>query len=84
MGGSLDFCNFLKSINKKLIISSSLWITKDTMNNYDIGQIKSQLLIADRIVVSSEIEKDLLSDIFAIDKSNFRVVYNGFEPVVKI
>jgi len=80
MGGSLDFCNFLKSINKKLIISSSLWITKDTMNNYDIGQIKSQLLIADRIVVNSEIEKDLLSDIFAIDKSNFRVVYNGFEP----
>ena len=80
MGGSIDFCNFLKSSDKKLIISSSLWITKDTMQNYDIGQIKSQLLIADRIIVNSEKEKDLLSDIFEIDKSNFRVVYNGFEP----
>ena len=79
MGGSINFCNFLKSSNKKLIISSSLWVTKDTMNNYDIGQIKSQLLIADRIVVNSEREKDLLSDIFEIDKANFRVVYNGFE-----
>ena len=79
MGGSINFCNFLKSSNKKLIISSSLWITKDTMHNYDVGQIKSQLLIADRIVVNSEKEKDLLSDIFEIDKANFRVVYNGFE-----
>lgn len=80
MGGSFDFCNFLKSSNKKLIISSSLWITKDTMHNYDIGQIKAQLSIADRIVVNSEKEKDLLSDIFEIDRENFRVVYNGFEP----
>ena len=80
MGGSIDFCNFLKSIDKKLIISASLWITKDTMQNYNIGQIKSQLLIADRIVVNSEKEKDLLSNIFEIEKTKFRVVYNGFEP----
>ena len=80
MGGSIDFCNFLKSSDKKLIISSSLWITKDTVQNYDIGRIKSQLLIADLIVVNSEKEKDLLSDIFEIDKAKFRVVYNGFEP----
>ena len=36
MGGSLDFCNYLKSINKKLIVSASLWITKDTAHNYNI------------------------------------------------
>ena len=80
MGGSIDFCSYLKSIDKKLIISSSLWITKDTLQNYNIGQIKSQLLIADRIIVNSKKEKDLLSDIFEIDKSKFRIVYNGFEP----
>ena len=80
MGGSIDFCNYLKSIEKKLIISSSLWITKDTIQNYNIGTIKSQLLIADRIVVNSEKERNLLSDIFEINKAKFRVVHNGFEP----
>lgn len=80
MGGSFNFCNYLKSIEKKLIISSSLWITKDTLKNYDIGQIKSQLLIADRIIVNSEKEKDLLGNILEIDNSKFRVVHNGFEP----
>lgn len=80
MGGSLNFCNYLKSIEKKLIISSSLWITKDTYQNYDIGQIKAQLSTADRIIVNSEKEKDQLSNILDIDNENFRVVYNGFEP----
>ena len=72
MGGSIDFCHYLKSIEKKLIISASLWITKDTLHMYDIGQIKSQLLLGDRIIVNSKKEKDLLSDIFGIDKSKFR------------
>tara|TARA_B100000212_G_scaffold219800_1_gene166451 strand:+ start:1683 stop:2660 length:978 start_codon:yes stop_codon:yes gene_type:complete len=80
IGGSIDFCNYLKSIEKKLIISSSLWITKDTLQNYNIGPIKSQLLLADKIVVNSEKEKNLLSNIFEINKAKFRVVYNGFEP----
>lgn len=80
MGGSIDFCNYLKSIERKLIISSSLWITKDTLNNYNIELIKSQLLIADRIIVNSLKEKNLLSNIFEINEEKFRVVYNGFEP----
>ena len=80
MGGSFDFCNYLKNIEKKLIISASLWITKDTLQNYNYNQIKSQLLIADRIIVNSNKEKDLLSEVFQIEKSQFRVVYNGFEP----
>ncbi len=80
MGGSFDFCNYLKSIEKKLIISASLWITKDTINKYNIDQIKSQLVIADRIIVNSKKEKDLLSEVFQIESSKFRVVYNGFEP----
>ncbi len=80
MGGSIDFCQYLKNNDKKLIISASLWITKDTLHKYDIGQIKSQLLLADRIIVNSIKEKDLLSDLLEIDKSKFRVVFNGFEP----
>tara|TARA_B100000963_G_scaffold113592_1_gene98887 strand:- start:3921 stop:4898 length:978 start_codon:yes stop_codon:yes gene_type:complete len=80
MGGSIDFCNYLKSIDKKLIISASLWITQDTLYKYDIDQIKSQLLIADRIIVNSEKEEDVLSNVLDIKKSKFRVVHNGFEP----
>ena len=80
MGGSIDFCNYLKSIDKKLIVSASLWITKDTLYKYNIDQIKSQLLIADRIIVNSKKEKDLLSEVLEINHSKFRVVYNGFEP----
>ena len=80
MGGSIEFCNYLKTIEKKLVISASLWITTDTLHKYDFGQIKSQLLLGDRIVVNSKKEKDLLSDVFEIDKSKFRVVHNGFEP----
>ena len=57
MGGSIDFCNYLKSINKKLVLSTSLWITRDTIENYNIQQIKLQMLVADRIIVNSDKEK---------------------------
>lgn len=80
MGGSIDFCNYLKSIDKKLVLSTSLWVTKDTMENYNIKQIQLQMLVADRIIVNSDKEKNLLSNIFNIEKEKFRVVYNGFEP----
>ena len=80
MGGSIHFCNYLKNINKKLVLSTSLWITEDTKDNYNIPEIMNQLLIADKIVVNSEKERELLSRIFNIDKEKFYVVYNGYEP----
>ena len=80
MGGSIDFCNYLKSIDKKLVLSTSLWVTKDTMENYNIQSIKLQMLVADRIIVNSDKEKNLLSNIFNIEKEKFSVVHNGFEP----
>lgn len=79
MGGSIHFCNYIKSIKKKLVISTSLWITKDKLCNYNINEIKSQLNLADLIVVNSEKEKYLLSNILEIDEMKFRVIYNGFE-----
>ena len=80
MGVSIDFCNYLKSIDKKLVLSTSLWVTKDTMENYNIQSIKLQMLVADRIIVNSDIDKNLLSNIFNIEKEKFSVVHNGFEP----
>ena len=61
-------------------MSTSLWVTKDTIENYNIQQIQLQMLVADRIIVNSDKEKNLLSNIFNIEKEKFRVVYNGFEP----
>ena len=79
MGGSFDFCNFLKNYKKKLIISSSLWITNDKKSNYPLDAIVNQLCLADFIVVNSFMEKKLLSDITLINKDKFKVVHNGFD-----
>ena len=79
MGGSLDFCNYLKNINKKLIVSASLWITKDTVHNYNIDQIKSQLLISDRIIVNSKKEKDLFESINNIGAKSI-IKWIGYNP----
>lgn len=80
MGGSIDFCNYIKTLNKRLVLSTSLWITEDTKCNYNMQQISLQLNISDKIVVNSKTEKNLLSRIFNIDPEKFIVIYNGFEP----
>ncbi|MAV63873.1 MAG: hypothetical protein CMG00_01625 [Candidatus Marinimicrobia bacterium] len=79
MGGSLDFCNYLKNLGKKLVVSASLWITADKVNEYNIDQIRLQLLIADLIIVNSKKEIIQLSKVLNINQEKFRVVYNGFE-----
>tara|TARA_Y200000002_G_C22630533_1_gene642291 strand:- start:87 stop:1067 length:981 start_codon:yes stop_codon:yes gene_type:complete len=79
IGGSYHFCNYLKEEGKKLVISPSLWITKDTANQYAIEEIRSQLLLADLLVVNSEIEKITLSEVLSISIDKFKVVNNGFD-----
>jgi len=79
MGGSLDFCNYLKNMSKKLVVSASLWITEDKVKEYNIEQIRLQLSIADLIIVNSNKEMTQLSKILNINQEKFRVVYNGFE-----
>ena len=79
MGGSFDFCNYLKEINKKLLISSSLWITKEKTSEYPLEAIINQLKLADYIIVNSLMEKNLLSDVTGINNQFFRVVHNGFD-----
>tara|TARA_Y100001978_G_scaffold78219_1_gene70147 strand:+ start:1014 stop:1994 length:981 start_codon:yes stop_codon:yes gene_type:complete len=79
MGGSFDFCNYLKSQKKNLLISSSLWIKKEKIIDYPIDAIINQLSLADYIIVNSFLEKNLLSEVTRINKNNFKVVHNGFD-----
>ena len=79
IGGSFDFCNYLKNINKKLLISSSLWITRDKVSEYPLEAIINQLRLADFIIVNSTMEKNILSDVTGINSQFFRVVHNGFD-----
>jgi glycosyltransferase involved in cell wall biosynthesis len=77
IGGSYNFCKFIKDIKLPLVVSSSLWITEQNKSNYDIEQIKIQLDIADAVVTNSLAESLTLSNIFSINKNKFHVVYNG-------
>ena len=49
------------------------------MDQYPLKEIKSQLLLSDFIVVNSNSEKLILSEILDIEKNKFRVVKNGFD-----
>lgn len=79
IGGSFDFCNYLKEVGKKLVISSSLWITKKNIHNYPIEEIKRQLNLADKIITNSKMETSLLSDTLSINQEKFEVVHNGYD-----
>lgn len=79
MGGSEHFCRFIRTLGIPLAISSSLWITRATAQNYDIGMIQSQLACADAIVTNSMMESNELSRVLNIQRSKFHHVYNGVD-----
>lgn len=79
MPGSFQLCEYLKSKGKYLVITPNLWVTSETKWNYPHDDIQRLLTIADRIVVNSNLEAIALSEVYSIDISHFRVVYNGVE-----
>lgn len=80
MGGSIHFCNYVKSRGMPLVVSSSLWITEETRHLYPVGEIAAQLSLADVIVTNGELESDQLSAVLAIDRAKFLTVYNACDP----
>lgn len=79
VGGSVHFCNFVKQLGIPLVVSSSLWITEETLANYPAAEINAQLGLADRIVTNSDIESDTLSRILGLNRARFSTVYNGID-----
>jgi glycosyltransferase involved in cell wall biosynthesis len=80
IGGSVHFCNYVRQRGLPLVISSSLWITPETVDLYPVAEIHAQLALADVIVTNSNTESDLLSRVLALPRDRFMTVWNGFEP----
>lgn len=81
VGGSIHFCQFVKSLGLPLVVTSSLWITEKTKHLYPADEIRAQLYLADRIVTNSEMENEALSRVLDIPKDRFYAVYNGVDPL---
>ena len=82
VGGSYNFCHFIKTLEIPLVVSSSLWITPGTEKSYPISDIINQLNLADRIVTNSNLESDLLAKTMNIDYKKFSHVYNGYDKSI--
>ena len=79
IAGSIHFCNYARQRGLPLVISSSLWITKQTTHLYPIDEIRAQLSLADVIVTNSDMESDLLADVLTLPRDRFMTVMNGFD-----
>lgn len=77
VGGSSHFCAFIKQLGLPLIVSSSLWITEETVDQYPIDEIRHQLSYADKIVTNSDMESETLSRVLGFPENKFVAVYNG-------
>jgi len=85
MGGSVHFCAFVKNLGLPLLVSPNLWITEENKGNYPVEEIRTQFVLADRVICNSDMECELLAQVFNIPREKFSTVYNGvneafFEP----
>lgn len=79
ISGSQHFTNFVSNLGKLIVVTPNLWVTHETKNQYPFGEIKEQFRIANIIIVNSNAEGDLLSDVFETSRQKFKTVYNGVE-----
>lgn len=79
IGGSVHFCDYVRQRRVPLVISSSLWITPQTIHLYPVDEIRTQLSLADVIVTNSNTESDLLANVLGLPRQRFMTVMNGFE-----
>jgi glycosyltransferase involved in cell wall biosynthesis len=77
IGGSANFCGYVKARGLPLIITSTLWITEATVDRYPIDEIRTQLSYADVIVPNSAIEADTLAEVLGLPRERFKPVMNA-------
>lgn len=75
----IDMCDYVKRRGIKLVVSPNLWITPDTKNNYSFSAIWNILELADKVVVNSDMEADMLSKVFSMSREKMYTIYNGAE-----
>lgn len=74
-GGSLNFCENVKKLGKKLVVSPVIWL--DDFSKYPIDEIKKILFMADLILPNSKLELEMLYNKLGIPKEKMKVVYNA-------
>ncbi len=81
MSGSVHFCAFIKKIGLPLVLSPNLWITEETRHLYPYDEIRTQFILADKIIGNSDIECDTLARVFNMPREKFVTVYNGVDEI---
>jgi glycosyltransferase involved in cell wall biosynthesis len=81
MSGSVHFCAFAKSIGLPLVVSPNLWITEENRGHYPFDEIRTQFVLADRVIGNSDMECDLLARVFNMPRERFSTVYNGVNDI---
>ncbi|MEW9805684.1 glycosyltransferase [Mesorhizobium sp. ZMM04-5] len=79
VGGSSHFCAFVKQLGLPLVVSSSLWVTRETAAGFPIDEIRHQLFLADRVVTNSEAESAVLSGLLELPVAKFVTVRNAVD-----
>lgn len=79
VGGSEHFCDFIRSQNMPLAVTSSLWITEETKAQYDIELIQYQLSCANVVITNSAMESETLSKTLGLPIGKFKHVYNAVD-----
>jgi len=81
VGGSSHFCNFVRNLGLPLVISSSLWITRETSHLYPTAEIKNQLGLADCVITNSVAESLALAEVLELPAQRFEVIPNGVDEI---
>jgi glycosyltransferase involved in cell wall biosynthesis len=79
VGGSSHFCAFVKQLGLPLVVSSSLWVTRETAAEFPIDEIRHQLFLADRVVTNSRTESAMLSELLGLPAAKFATVRNAVD-----
>jgi len=79
MPNVIEMCDYAKRRGIKVVVSPNLWITPETKDNYPYSDIWNILEVADRVIVNSNMEGDMLSQVFGMNRDKFHTVYNGAE-----
>ena len=80
MPGVIEMSDYAKRRGLKLVVSTNLWMTQSTKQDYPFKQIWNLLQLADKVIVNSDTEGNVLSDVFSMDRGKFHTVYNAAEP----
>lgn len=80
VGGSSHLCGFVRQLGLPLVVSSSLWITPQTIGDFPADEIRHQLHLADRVITNSPSESETLASTLGVSTEKLRVVRNAVDP----